>query len=453
MTRVRIENATHLVTVNAATRSSPTRPSSIDDGVITDDHDRRPTGRGAARGVDQVIDARGKLLMPGLVNLHTHLPMTLLRGLAENLDLQGFLEHLWAAEAAVMDPESVELGATLGRPREPARRLHDPARHVLPPRGGPSRRRGRGQPARHRPGVLRRPRARRPGLARAPRPPAGLARPARRDRRPAGPGGGDAARHLHVLPGGPHRGRGHAAQGARRHRPTGPAHHARLREPRRERRHPRALRRHPHRAALAHRLARARPAVRARPRRAPHRGRPRPGRRRPAPPSATAPGRTASSPAVPCTGKRCATAASGSVWAPMAARAPTTSTCGRRCARPPCSPGSRAADPTSRAPPRCCAPRPSRAPGPWAWATRSARSRSASVPTWCSSTSRRHTSPRCTTCPRCSSSRPAVATSPTCSSTVAWSCATAAAPSSTPTTSWPAPAPAARSPEPRRRPL
>ena len=52
--------------------------------------------------------------MPGLVNLHTHLPMTLLRGLAENLDLDGFLQHLWAAEAAVMDEESVELGATLG---------------------------------------------------------------------------------------------------------------------------------------------------------------------------------------------------------------------------------------------------------------------------------------------------------------------------------------------------
>ena len=52
--------------------------------------------------------------MPGLVNLHTHLPMTLLRGLAENVDLQGFLERVWAAEAAVMDPETVELGATLG---------------------------------------------------------------------------------------------------------------------------------------------------------------------------------------------------------------------------------------------------------------------------------------------------------------------------------------------------
>ena len=52
--------------------------------------------------------------MPGLVNLHTHLPMTLLRGLAENVDLQGFLERVWAAEGVLMDPETVELGATLG---------------------------------------------------------------------------------------------------------------------------------------------------------------------------------------------------------------------------------------------------------------------------------------------------------------------------------------------------
>lgn len=62
----------------------------------------------------EVLDARGKLLLPGLVNLHTHLPMTLLRGLAEHVDLQGFLERVWAAEAAVMDPATVRLGATLG---------------------------------------------------------------------------------------------------------------------------------------------------------------------------------------------------------------------------------------------------------------------------------------------------------------------------------------------------
>lgn len=60
------------------------------------------------------INARRRLLMPGLVNLHTHTPMTLLRGIAEDVDLQGFLQRVWAAEGAVMDPDTVALGARLG---------------------------------------------------------------------------------------------------------------------------------------------------------------------------------------------------------------------------------------------------------------------------------------------------------------------------------------------------
>ncbi len=36
---------------------------------------------------DQVIDCGRKVLMPGLVNAHTHVPMTLLRGLADDLRL------------------------------------------------------------------------------------------------------------------------------------------------------------------------------------------------------------------------------------------------------------------------------------------------------------------------------------------------------------------------------
>ena len=35
----------------------------------------------------QTIDCGGKVLMPGLVNAHTHVPMTLLRGLADDLRL------------------------------------------------------------------------------------------------------------------------------------------------------------------------------------------------------------------------------------------------------------------------------------------------------------------------------------------------------------------------------
>jgi len=67
-------------------------------------------------GVDAhtVIDARGLLVMPGLVNLHTHLAMTLLRGIAEGVDLQGFLERVWAEEARIMDPAGVYAGTRLG---------------------------------------------------------------------------------------------------------------------------------------------------------------------------------------------------------------------------------------------------------------------------------------------------------------------------------------------------
>jgi 5-methylthioadenosine/S-adenosylhomocysteine deaminase len=61
-----------------------------------------------------VIDGADLLVMPGLVNLHTHLAMTLLRGIAEEVDLQGFLERVWAEEARIMDPAGVYAGTRLG---------------------------------------------------------------------------------------------------------------------------------------------------------------------------------------------------------------------------------------------------------------------------------------------------------------------------------------------------
>ena len=59
-------------------------------------------------------DARGKAITPGLINTHTHLAMTLFRGWAEGVDLQGFLERVWAAEGAIMDGPTAELGTELG---------------------------------------------------------------------------------------------------------------------------------------------------------------------------------------------------------------------------------------------------------------------------------------------------------------------------------------------------
>jgi len=62
----------------------------------------------------EIIDADGGIIMPGLVNTHTHLPMALFRGLADDLPLQEWLnEHIFPAEATRINPESVREGALL----------------------------------------------------------------------------------------------------------------------------------------------------------------------------------------------------------------------------------------------------------------------------------------------------------------------------------------------------
>src|SRR5256885_16571315 len=46
-------------------------------------------------------------LIPGLVNLHTHAAMTLLRGLADDLPLMAWLpDHIWPPESNHVSPES-----------------------------------------------------------------------------------------------------------------------------------------------------------------------------------------------------------------------------------------------------------------------------------------------------------------------------------------------------------
>lgn len=53
-------------------------------------------------------------LIPGLVNAHTHNPMTLLRGVADDLPLMTWLEeHIWPVEASVMGPEFIRDGIEL----------------------------------------------------------------------------------------------------------------------------------------------------------------------------------------------------------------------------------------------------------------------------------------------------------------------------------------------------
>ncbi|MBP1737320.1 MAG: amidohydrolase [Oscillospiraceae bacterium] len=81
----------------------------VEDTAITAVDTERP--RGIFR---DTINGTGKVLMPGLVNAHTHIPMTLLRGYGGGCDLQTWLyDYIFPAEAK-LDDRAVHAGAALG---------------------------------------------------------------------------------------------------------------------------------------------------------------------------------------------------------------------------------------------------------------------------------------------------------------------------------------------------
>lgn len=61
-----------------------------------------------------VVSRPDGVLLPGFVNAHTHNPMTLMRGIADDLPLKVWLQqHIWPIEAAVMAPDFIADGITL----------------------------------------------------------------------------------------------------------------------------------------------------------------------------------------------------------------------------------------------------------------------------------------------------------------------------------------------------
>ena len=63
----------------------------------------------------QTINAAGRMVIPGLINGHTHVPMVLFRGLADDLDLQEWLtKYIFPAEAKNVTEEFVRAGTRLG---------------------------------------------------------------------------------------------------------------------------------------------------------------------------------------------------------------------------------------------------------------------------------------------------------------------------------------------------
>lgn len=62
----------------------------------------------------ETVDCGGRVLMPGLVNAHTHVPMTLLRGLADDLRLDVWLlGYMMPVEREFVSPEFVRLGTSI----------------------------------------------------------------------------------------------------------------------------------------------------------------------------------------------------------------------------------------------------------------------------------------------------------------------------------------------------
>ena len=102
--------------------------------VVTMDKDRRVIENGAVAIKDgkvamvgsrrvvtskltakRTIHAVGKVIIPGLINTHTHVPMTLFRGISDDLDLNDWLtKYIFPAEAKNVDEQFVRAGTRLG---------------------------------------------------------------------------------------------------------------------------------------------------------------------------------------------------------------------------------------------------------------------------------------------------------------------------------------------------
>lgn len=82
--------------------------TAVDGAITAVQAGEAPVGEG-----DTVIDGRGKVLLPGLVNAHTHLYQVLLRAVWEDLPLLAWLRRIYGV-AEVLNPEHVRAGTLLG---------------------------------------------------------------------------------------------------------------------------------------------------------------------------------------------------------------------------------------------------------------------------------------------------------------------------------------------------
>src|SRR5438045_762481 len=82
--------------------------------AITGDHIAAVGSEADGYAAAETIDCGGRVVMPGLVNAHTHVPMALLRGLADDLRLDVWLMgYMMPVEREFVNPAFVALGTKL----------------------------------------------------------------------------------------------------------------------------------------------------------------------------------------------------------------------------------------------------------------------------------------------------------------------------------------------------
>src|SRR5437660_1991536 len=98
------ENATHQILTPGAVAIDGTDIAAVD----------RPDVIASRFTAAETIDARDQVIMPGLINTHTHAPMVMYRGLADDLALMDWLQkYIFPAEAKTVSPEMVRIGTRL----------------------------------------------------------------------------------------------------------------------------------------------------------------------------------------------------------------------------------------------------------------------------------------------------------------------------------------------------
>ncbi len=106
MADILIKNA-YLLTMDPDRGDIERGSIAVKDGVITH------VGTNTEESADEVIDASGRVVMPGLVNTHGHAAMTLLRGMADDVSLRTWLEdRIWPAEGKLTSSD-ILLGSRL----------------------------------------------------------------------------------------------------------------------------------------------------------------------------------------------------------------------------------------------------------------------------------------------------------------------------------------------------